>query len=304
MFGMSEKIEQDNAIIKGIAENYIRMEETIVKQLQFSCQHHVTIGGFREEIWKSLFEQIIPKKFSIERSVFIIDSFGHVSNEVDLAIFDEQYTPYIFNYGKMKYIPIEAVAVVVQCKSSDLRGIADWVDSITKMRTSLKSVARMHSSVISGEFEYEEDPSGKLIFDKEKHKFKLTQTSTRPIRILCHLDESATTSRKGVDQFDIIISPKEERLKVQINPENENLNYWYNELNHVDPKYERFRSEFGTGSTGEIQMENYRVYNDKDMRNEISLLSLIFQLNQLLMLINNPILFPHRAYVDLFNCQA
>ncbi|MNN95966.1 hypothetical protein D3C81_2148620 [compost metagenome] len=34
---------------------------------------------------------------------------------------------------------------------------------------------------------------------------------------------------------------------------------------------------------------------------EISLLSLTFQLNQLLMLINNPLLFPHDAYVRMFN---
>lgn len=31
------------------------------------------------------------------------------------------------------------------------------------------------------------------------------------------------------------------------------------------------------------------------------LLSLIFQLNQLLMVLNNPMLFPHRAYADMFN---
>jgi hypothetical protein len=33
---------------------------------------------------------------------------------------------------------------------------------------------------------------------------------------------------------------------------------------------------------------------------ESSLLTLIFQLNQLLMIINNPMLFPHKAYVEMF----
>ncbi|EGV08850.1 conserved domain protein [Parvimonas sp. oral taxon 393 str. F0440] len=32
-----------------------------------------------------------------------------------------------------------------------------------------------------------------------------------------------------------------------------------------------------------------------------TLLSFIFQFNQLLMLINNPIFFPHLDYVDMFN---
>ena len=45
-----------------------------------------------------MFKRIIPKKFVIEQSVFLIDSKGNVSNGVDLAIFDEMYTPYIFRY--------------------------------------------------------------------------------------------------------------------------------------------------------------------------------------------------------------
>lgn len=60
---------------------------------------------------------VIPKKYCIEQGVFIIDSYGKISNEVDLAVFDEMYTPYIFNYEEIKFIPIEAVAAVIQCKS-------------------------------------------------------------------------------------------------------------------------------------------------------------------------------------------
>lgn len=50
------------------------------------------------------------------------------SREVDLAIFDEQYTQYIFRYENMKYIPIEVVVVMVQYKSKGLKAasLADW----------------------------------------------------------------------------------------------------------------------------------------------------------------------------------
>ncbi len=84
--------------------------------------HGSSIGSAREDIWGQLFDMIIPKKFVIEHSVFlIIDSEGNVSHEVDLAILDETYTPYIFRYGRLKFIPIEAVAVVVECKSKSMR---------------------------------------------------------------------------------------------------------------------------------------------------------------------------------------
>lgn len=149
---MSEPV-LDHKIIQGIASNYMRLEQAIVDQLRLSCHHHVTSGGFREEMWKQLFEQ---KKYSVARSVFIIDSEGKVSKEVDLAIFDEQYTPYIFRYDQMKYIPIEAVAVAIQCKSSlsDYNGIKDWTDSITKLNTSMKSITRIQSGVVCGEFDF------------------------------------------------------------------------------------------------------------------------------------------------------
>ncbi|WP_213531661.1 DUF6602 domain-containing protein [Paenibacillus cisolokensis] len=101
----------DEGILSQIKLNYIRLEESIISQLGMANKkHHVTTGTFREDIWRSLFEQIIPRKFSIEQSVFIMDSQKRVSKEVDLAIFDEMYTPYIFgtavlNISRLKRWP-------------------------------------------------------------------------------------------------------------------------------------------------------------------------------------------------------
>lgn len=79
-----------------IKENYERLEKETVNQLYFGAEHDSTTGHYREMIWSSMFERIVPKKFVIEHSVFIIDSKGNISREVDLAILDEMYTPYIF----------------------------------------------------------------------------------------------------------------------------------------------------------------------------------------------------------------
>ncbi|RRJ67538.1 hypothetical protein EHV15_12720 [Paenibacillus oralis] len=292
--------------MRHIVNNYAELEASIVSQLSFQSQHPGTSGGYREEVWKSMFEQLIPKKFSIARSVFIIDSAGWVSNEVDLAIYDEQYTPYIFRHGTLKYIPIEAVAVVVECKSQNPApgALEDWLEGIRGLKTSQRSVARMNHDVIFGD---------------DLTAFR-TQTSTRPLRILCHTSESEL---KIPDGFDIIIHPKEKRLTVALTSALQHLEYWYNELNHNEEKYEDYRKAFvwyktkDSGETSEEQaaeaqekkkqydLQNYRVLVNLDSKSEekeeISLLSLTFQLNQILMLINNPMLFPHKAYVDMFN---
>lgn len=79
-------------LIKMIACNYEKVEESIANQILLEVSNHpTTVGSYRENVWKSLFEMIVPKKYCIEQGVFIIDSYGHKSDEVDLVIFDEMY---------------------------------------------------------------------------------------------------------------------------------------------------------------------------------------------------------------------
>jgi len=207
-----------------------------------------------------------------------------------LAIFDEQYTPYIFNYGNVRFIPIEAVAVVVQCKSNNIdnRILKDWSDQISSLKTSTKAIARVISEVVQGYL----DPQQKV----GQISRKFTQTATRPIRILCYLNNGESTYAKpNEDNFDILICANYEnkdkpRIDVKYS-KSWNLGEWYCSLNHANRELYGFKKEY---SNSESLDDKYRVKDNP-------LLSLIFQLNQLLMLINNPMLFPHQAYVDRFN---
>lgn len=280
---------------KNIIANYEQVEKSIVNQL-FMIQdfHGTTIGTHREDIWRQLFEMIIPKKFVIEHSIFIIDSGGNISKEVDLAIIDETYTPYIFRYGQIKFVPIEAVSVVVECKSKDVNKdkVITWSDEIDKLQTSTNSIARMATSIAT------EGVS--------------TQKSTRPIKILCSMDSNTKPKNEGenkkeslMDKFDfIIVADKvngKEEGKVDISYNHEyTLFKWFEKLNFHKMsggiKDERILSFAGTDK--DVKLNQYEV---KEGERNISLLSFNFQLNQLLMLINNPILFPHRDYVKLFN---
>ena len=52
----------NNKALEAIIENYIEIEKSMISQLNFKVpDHSPTIGGFREEIWKKLFKQIVPK---------------------------------------------------------------------------------------------------------------------------------------------------------------------------------------------------------------------------------------------------
>ena len=146
-----------------------------------------------------MFEMMIPKKYCIEQGIFIIDSYGNMSKEVDLAVFDETYTPYIFNFGKIKFIPIEAVSVVIQCKSKVQResmkiDLKEWGESIDALKTSLDSVSRTISELV-------DNNDIKLALDKVRNG--MTQTSTRPIKILCATGISNPIKKSLADEFDI-----------------------------------------------------------------------------------------------------
>ncbi|WP_238943993.1 DUF6602 domain-containing protein [Seramator thermalis] len=271
-------------IISSIKSNYDELERSIVSQLLLETPNHqLTTGTYRETIWMSLFKQIIPHKFSIKQGVFIMDSNGNTSAEVDLVIFDEQYTPYIFNYGEICFIPIEAVAVVIQCKSFTLddKNLTAWVETINQLKTSNNSIARLANSIAINES-------------------VLTQKSTRPIKILCYLSEQNPDQKAENRDFDIELCAikGESKLNIKFYDTVDNLYKAFINLNFHQP--EDICEEELTGIDALKKTSLQKQFTVKDN----NLLSFIFQLNQLLMLINNPLLFPHQSYVDLFNEQT
>lgn len=276
-------------IVDQIKENYASLEEGIVKQLYFEVEHGATIGHYREKIWGEMFKSIIPKKFVIEQSVFLIDSRGNVSNEVDLAIFDEMYTPYIFRYYDLKFIPLEAVAVVVECKSKswDKDNLENWVQSISDLKTSSaqRSFARLATNIA---------------YEPVK-----TQPATRPLRVLCCLNErKKDLPTKAGMTFDVVIRAikKEKRLEIKWDTKKKNLYDWYLCLNQANA--EEKKKVDGAEKIEAHSLNEYKICTrDRNStgKQELSLMSFNFQLNQILMLINNPMLFPHLDYVKMFN---
>ena len=295
-------------IIKDIKENYLKMERELATQLNYDVTNHqLTAGSYREEIWVNFFRRIVPKKFNIARSVFIIDSNQNVSNEVDIAIYDEQYTPYIFNYGLIKFIPVEAVAAVIQCKSRKLvaKNLKEWADSIDVLKTSNDSIVRLATYIHIGKLQ------------EEGSRNNAIQTATRPIKILCHIpvDETNTDNSKGRDKFDIVIEAyqnsksdknKDKNTSKEASHEgNLNITFADKDLLKVLQKYNQADKDDSLETSGknfeklkERKIGDYKVGNKTK---EYTLLSFIFQFNQILMMINNPMFFPHKAYVDMFN---
>jgi hypothetical protein len=258
------------SIIQNIKDNYEFLEKSIVNQLNLKVDnHYLTAGHNREKIWLDLFRQIIPMKFALRQGVFLIDAKGSVSNEVDIAVFDEQFTPYIFNYGNIQFIPIEAVALVVQCKSKTVNtnDANSWATNIDQLKSTIGGLARMVSFIAS------------------ESNLPKTQKATKPLQVLCHLKGENVNN----ENFDLIITVNEDKLILKWNESVSTLEECFLKLNGIKSIEKLDENDVLKKKISELGVTNNPI------------LSLIFQLNQLLMLINNPMLFPHQAYATMFD---
>ncbi len=288
---MDEK--NKNKVIHNILDNYQQVERTLVEQLYMKHDiHGTTIGMCREDVWEELFQMVIPKKFVMEHSVFIIDAGGGVSKEVDLVIMDEMYTPYIFHYGRLKFIPIEAVAAVIECKSKGgglESEINEWCKRIEGLETAATSITRFATMITDGPVP--------------------TQKSTRPIRILCTMNPVYIKTLES--KFDFIVCVEERemetppQLNIHRNHELENLWDCYKTLNFYrrEDEIEKAREDMKPGAITKSGLKKIKLDDEYKIAGQ-ELLTFNMQLNQMLMLINNPMPFPHRSYVAMFNEYA
>ena len=96
------------------------LHETIQQQLSVARQsfaHPGTKGDASEKVWLELFQSYLPKRYQAA-SAHVVDSFGGFSDQIDVVIFDRQYSPFIFNFKGQTIIPAESVYAVFEAKQS------------------------------------------------------------------------------------------------------------------------------------------------------------------------------------------
>jgi len=79
--------------------------------------HPGTKGDASEKVWLELLQSYLPKRYQAE-SAHVVDSHGHFSDQIDVVVFDRQYSPFIFNYGGKVIVPAESVYAAFEAKQS------------------------------------------------------------------------------------------------------------------------------------------------------------------------------------------
>ena len=79
--------------------------------------HPGTKGDASEAVWLSLLTKYLPRRYRATKA-FVVDSKGKFSQQMDVVIYDRQYSPFIFTFKKQKVVPAESVYAVFEAKQS------------------------------------------------------------------------------------------------------------------------------------------------------------------------------------------
>jgi hypothetical protein len=99
--------------------------------------HPVTKGDASESVWLELLKTYLPKRYQAAKAT-VVDSAGVFSDQIDVVVFDRQYSPFIFHYQAQTVIPAESVYAVFEAKQSIDTG------QVAYARKKVASVRRLH----------------------------------------------------------------------------------------------------------------------------------------------------------------
>jgi hypothetical protein len=89
----------------------------ILKANRMVNVHAPTKGAVTEERWREWLQEYLPKRYCVSEA-FVVDCNSRCSQQIDLVIYDRQYSPFVWTVRGAKYIPAESVYAVFEIKQS------------------------------------------------------------------------------------------------------------------------------------------------------------------------------------------
>lgn len=104
-------------------------------------------GDALENVWIQWLRTYLPNRYQVDKAI-VIDATGATSDQIDLVIYDQQYTPFVFNQNGFKYIPAEGVYAVFEVKP-DIKGYVKDLSHIAYAGEKIASVRKLNRTSVS-----------------------------------------------------------------------------------------------------------------------------------------------------------
>jgi hypothetical protein len=131
-----------------LAEVFYSVQEEMLAQLAVGgfFEHPSAAGAATEQHWLDLFNRYLPQRYRATPA-FVIDSEGRRSRQIDIAIFDNLYSPPLFPHKSGLHIPAESVYAVFEVKPTFSR---QWIRDAGEKAASVRALRRTSVRVMSG----------------------------------------------------------------------------------------------------------------------------------------------------------
>lgn len=98
---------------------FAAMQDEMLSRVKFSniLDHPTDQGDNAEVSWIEWFNNYLPKRYKANKAT-VIDSNGNVSNQIDIVLYDAQYSYLAFNQNDILYVPAESVYAVFEVKQT------------------------------------------------------------------------------------------------------------------------------------------------------------------------------------------
>ena len=107
-------------------------------------------GAATEENWRSLLRSYLPGRYKIE-SGCVVDVEGNSSDQLDVLVLDNQYTPVLFESGGVRFYPAESIYATFEVKQEvDRQHIKYAGEKVASLRRLQRTSARIPHA--GGEF--------------------------------------------------------------------------------------------------------------------------------------------------------
>lgn len=99
--------------------------------------HNGEMGEAAEESWRKWLRDYLPKRYRVDKAI-IVDCDGNTSDQIDIVIYDSQYSYFVFKHEQVIYVPAESVYAVIEVKQDLNKAHLDYAGEKAKSVRSLK----------------------------------------------------------------------------------------------------------------------------------------------------------------------
>lgn len=107
---------------------FLGLQKQMIIQLlanRENIPHPGTKGDTTELCWVETLNKYLPQRYNAAKA-FVLDSEDKLSDQIDIVIFDPQYSPFLFNQNNALYVPAESVYAVIEVKQSINKNMIDY----------------------------------------------------------------------------------------------------------------------------------------------------------------------------------